>query len=239
MAAPALTPSRSGAPGPSSRRSVAGLTRLVVAASLALGAAVTVVSIWTMPDFSGDTVERLEAVGAAGTRATVSALTWVGAQLLVGVGLVGAAHLLRSRTPVLAVAAGLLLGLQAFGHAVHGGVTLAVLSMAKDLDAVDTHAAVLVDVESGVGIPFMAMGLLGTVLGMLVLAAALWRSRLAPRWLPLVVVAWIAVEFAGGAVSSWSVYASALLYLTILGTLAVLVQRSSVGHWQTAVEASI
>ncbi|MGC5583597.1 hypothetical protein [Ornithinimicrobium sp. W1665] len=238
MAAPALTPSRAEVPGSPPRRSVAGLVRLVVAACLAVGAVLTVVSIWTMPDFSGDQVDRLEAVAAAGRAGTVSALTWVGAQLLVGTGLVGVAHLLRSRAPVLGVVAGLLLGLQAFGHAVHGGVNLVMLSMSRDLEAVDVHAAVLADVESGVGIPFMALGLLGTVLGMLVLAVALWRGRLGPRWLGPAVAVWVVVEFAGGAVSSWSGYASALLYLAVLGTLALVVHRSSVGHWQTAVEAS-
>ncbi|MGD8200807.1 hypothetical protein ACQE98_09100 [Ornithinimicrobium sp. W1679] len=238
MAAPALTPSRAEAPDGPPHRSVATLVRLVVTTCLAVGAVLTVVSIWTMPDFSGDHVDRLLAVADAGGSGTVSALAWVSAQLLVGTGLLGVAHLLRSRAPVLAVVAGLLLGLQAFGHAVYGGVNLVMLSMARDTEAVEVHAAVLADVEGGVGIPFMALGLLGTVLGMLVLAVALWRGRLGPRWLGPTVAVWVVLEFAGGAVSSWSGYASALLYLAVLGTLSLVVHRSSVGHWQTAVEAA-
>ena len=237
MAAPALTPSRSDVPGTPPRRSVAGLVRLGVATSLAVGAVVTVVSVATMPDFSGDHVDRLQAVEVASGTSTLSALTWIVAQLLVGVGFVGVAHLARSRTPVLAVLAGVLLALQAFGHAVYGGVNLVMLSMAQDLDAVAVHAAVLTDVEAGPALPFMATGLLGTVLGMVVLAAALWRGRLGPRWLGPALVVWVVLEFAGGAVSSWAGYASALLYLVALGTLAVVVRRSSIGHWQTAVEA--
>ncbi|MFK5633832.1 MULTISPECIES: hypothetical protein [unclassified Ornithinimicrobium] len=224
MAAPPLTPAR--------------LTRLGVATALAAGAVTTVVSIATMPDLAGDHAERLRAIGAAPATATLSALTWVAAQLFVGVGAVGVAHLLRNRVPVLALVAGALVGLQAFGHAVYGGVNLVMLSMARDLGSVDTHAAVLTDVESGTALPFMALGLIGTVLGMLVLAAALWRGRLGPRWVGPAIVAWIVVEFAGSAVSEWSTYLSGLLYLVIFGTLAVVVHRSSVGHWETAVEAT-
>lgn len=224
MAARPLTPAR--------------LTRLGVATALAAGAVTTVVSVVTMPDFGGDHADRLRAIAETPGVSTVSALTWVVAQLLVGVGLVGVGHLLRDRVPVLALVAAALLGLQAFGHAVYGGVNLVMLSMAQDLDAVETHAEVLADVEAGVTLPFMALGLLGTVVGMLVLAAALWRGRLGPRWLAPAIVAWLVAEFAGGALSStWSVYLSGLLYLAVLVTLAVVVHRSSVGHWQTAVEA--
>jgi hypothetical protein len=216
----------------------AQLTRSAVAISLVMGAALTVVSILLMPDFSGGHDDRLVAIAADQGAATVSAVLFTSSQLFLAVGLLGVAHLLRSRVPVLAVIGGGLALLGAFGHAVYGGVNLLMLSMAEDLDALDAHAAVLSRAEQGIAIPFMAAGLLGTVLGFILLGVAVWRGGLGPRWVGPAMMLWVVVEFVGASLSAWAGYASGALYVLVLGALAVAVWRSSIGHWQTAAEAA-
>ncbi|QDO90064.1 hypothetical protein FNH13_18460 [Ornithinimicrobium ciconiae] len=167
----------------------AQLTRTAVAISLVVGAALIVVSVLLMPDFSGGHRERLEAIAAAQATSTISSMSFTVSQLFLAVGLVGVAHLVRSRVPVLATVGAVLVVLGGFGHAVYGGVNVVMLAMAEDLAALDTHAAVLARGEEGIGIPFMAAGLLGTVLGFIVLGVAVWRGGLGPRWVgPLLAV---------------------------------------------------
>lgn len=215
---------------------LARLTRTTVAGSLLAAAVLTVVSIATQPDFSGDSAARLDAV-AGSSLATVSAMTWILSQAFVLVGVVGVAHLARHGAPVLSAVAAGLLGLSCLGHTVHGGVNLAILAMAEDSSAVQTHAAVLDRLESGIAIPFMAAGLLGLVLGFLALAAALWRSGVAPRWTGPALVAWIVVEFVGSGLSDWAFYGSGLLYLVVFTALASAVWGSPLSIWRTEAEA--
>lgn len=159
------------------------------------------------------------------------------AQLFLIVGLLGVAHLVRSRVPVLAALGGALVLLGVFGHAVYGGVNLVMLSMSQDTGAHEVHAAVLSHGEQGIAIPFMAAGLLGTAVGFIVLGAAVWRGGLGPRWVGPAMIAWVPLELIGAGLSVWAGYASGALYALILGTLAIAVGRSSITHWQTAAEA--
>lgn len=214
------------------------LIRTTVAASLVVGPALMIVSVLLMPDFSGGHAERLEAIAGAPGRATVSAFAFTLFQLFLAVGVLGVAHLLRTRVPRLATLAGVLVLLGAFGHAVYGGVNLVMLSMARDLAAVDAHAAVLARAEGGLAVPVMAAGLLGTVIGFVLLGIALWRGNLGPRWVGPAMILWVPVEFAGSALSEWAFYGSGLLFAVVFGALAVAVWRSSTAHWQTAVEAA-
>lgn len=217
----------------------AQFTRTAVAVSLVVGAALIVVSVLLMPDFSGGHRESLEAIAAAQTTSTISAMSFTVAQLFLAVGLVGVAHLVRSQVPVLAMLGGTLAVLGAFGHAVYGGVNVVMLSMAQDLAAFDTHAAVLARGEEGIDIPFMAAGLLGTVLGFILLGVALWRSGLGPRWVGPAMLVWVVVEFVGSNFSQWASYASGALYAVIFGALAHAVWQSSISHWQTAAEGAV
>ncbi|WP_256841499.1 hypothetical protein [Ornithinimicrobium cryptoxanthini] len=217
----------------------AQLTRTAVAISLVVGAALIVVSVLLMPDFSGGHRERLEAIAAAQGTATISALSFTASQLFLAVGLVGVAHLVRSRVPLLATLGGSLAVLGTFGHAVYGGVNVLMLAMAQDLAALDAHAAVLARGEGGIGIPFMAAGLLGTVLGFILLGVAVWRGGLGPRWVGPAMLVWVVVEFVGSGFSQWAGYASGALYAVIFGALAHAVWQSSISHWQTAAEVGV
>ncbi|KAB7742999.1 hypothetical protein GA707_15230 [Nostocoides sp. F2B08] len=216
---------------------LARLTRTTVAGSLLAAAVLTIASISTMPDFAGDHVSRLEAI-AGSSLATFSALAWVVSQVFILIGVVGVAHLTRHRAPVLSTVAAVLVGLSCFGHCVYGGVNLTMLSMADDRAGIATHAAVLDRLEAGIGIPFMAAGMLGLVLGFAALAVALWRSGVGPRWAGPALVAWLVLEFVGSSLSEWAFYGSGLLYLVIFGALAVAVRSSSTSHWRTEAEAA-
>lgn len=217
----------------------AQLTRTAVATSLVVGAALIVVSVLLMPDFSGGHGERLEAIAAAQGASAISALSFTVSQLFLAVGLVGVAHLVRSRVPVLATLGGTLAVLGAFGHAVYGGVNVVMLAMAEDLAALDTHAAVLARGEEGIGIPFMAAGLLGTVLGFILLGVAVWRGGLGPRWVGPAMIVWVVLEFVGSNFSEWASYASGALYAVVFGALAIAVWQSSISHWQKAAEVAV
>jgi hypothetical protein len=219
-------------------RNTAALTRGTVAASLATCAVLTVVAVLTMPDFSGSQAQWLQEIAAAPTASAVSAMLFVGSQLPFAVGLVGVAHLLRDRAPVLAALGSVLAVLGGFGHATYGGVNLVMLQMAKDPANSAVHVDVLDGVGSGPAVPFMAMGLLGTVLGLVVLGIAVWRAGVGPRWLGPVLVLFVVVEFAGAGISVWAGYASALLFLVGFLTLALVVARSATAVWTTAAEVT-
>ena len=100
------------------------------------------------------------------------------------------------------------------------------------------HADVLSGLDSGPAVPFMAMGVLGTVLGLVLLGIAVWRAGLGPRWLGPVLVVFVVVEFAGAGLSVWAGYASAVLFLVGFLTLAATVARSASAVWTTASEAT-
>lgn len=215
---------------------IARTVQHVVVGSLVVGAGLTVASIATMPDFTGGFDSRLEAV-AASRYATFSAVTWVMSQLFVALGIVGVAHVIRRGAPTLASIGAALVLLSCFGHAVYGGVQLAMLGMADDPEHIGIYSALLDRLQGGVAIPVMAAGMLGLVLGFLVLAVALWRAGVGPRWLGPSLVLWLILEFAGSSLSPWASYASGLLYAAVFATLAVTVARSPLAYWRTEVEA--
>lgn len=214
-------------------RNTALVQRNTAAASLAICAVLTVVSVLLMPAFDGDFAERLQAIADGGTSSRVSAFLFTLAQLPFAVGLVGVAHLLRDRAPRLSVFGGALAVLGGFGHAVYGGVSVTMVDMAADPTNYDVHAAVLAQGEGGTMIPFMAMGLLGTVLGMILIAVALWRAQVGPRWVGPVLAGFVVVEFAGSGISEWAGYAAGILYLVGFVALAVTVARTSADAWAT------
>lgn len=219
-------------------RNTATLTRATVVASLAACGVLTVVSVLLMPDFSGSESQWLQEIATASTASAISAMLFVGSQLPFAVGLVGVAHLLRDRTPVLAALGAVLAVLGGFGHAAYGGVNLVMLQMAKDPANAAAHADVLRGVGSGPAVPFMAAGLLGTVLGLVLLGIAVWRADTGPRWLGPVLILFVVVEFAGAGFSVWAGYASAVLFLLGFLTLALVVARSATAIWTTAAEVT-
>jgi hypothetical protein len=190
-----------------------------VAGSLVTTALLTTLWTFTQPDLSGDYEAWLGSFADAGGRAQLSALAFVLAQLPFMVGMAGLARWLQPSR--LAVAGGVLAVLGGFGHAVYGGVMLTQTIMAEDRSSVAVFAGLLERLEGEpVMLPFMALGLLGTVLGVLLLSIAWWRARTAPRWAAPALWAFLVVEFVGSNISEWAAYLSLLLYLVALGAIA-------------------
>jgi hypothetical protein len=206
--------------------------RGVAACGLITAALLTIPYILWSPEFPDGFAERLAAFDAAGASATLSAFAFVLAQLPFIAAVLGIGRLLRDRAPILAVAGPGLAVIGAFGHSVAGGVALVSLAMAPDVVHRSAHAAVLEAVESGPAVAFMAMGLLGTVLGLLLLASGLWRARARPRWAGPALGAFLVIEFVGTAVSDWAAPLAGALYVATLLVLAVTVSRSPVRLWR-------
>lgn len=215
---------------------LASLARSTIVVSLVLAALLTLVSVATMPDFSGPTTTWLAEMGSP--IALVSGLTWIASQLFLAVGLLGVVHLLVSRTPRLGLAAGALLLLGAFGHAVGGGAQVMMLVMAGHPSSHETSAATLdAYYAAPYAIPFFAAGLIGTALGLVLLGVALLRSGLGARWIGAAAIAWVPLEFVLTGLSSWVGYAAGTLFLLVFFGLADVVRRSPITQWQTAAAA--
>lgn len=201
--------------------------RLLVAACLPLTALLSVASVLLQPQFTADPAERLATIDAAGTSATVSVVLFVLSQLPFLVGVVGIASLVHPIAPRTAWTGGVLGVFGGFGHAVFGGIALAYLALATDAAHRVALAEVITRVEAGPAKLFMAMGLLGTVLSLVVLGVGLFRSRIAPRWIPVALWAFVVLEFGLSGVATWASLASGLVYLAACTGLAVHLVRGS------------
>jgi hypothetical protein len=199
--------------------------RLVAATSLVATALLSVVSVLLQPEFTADPAERLAAIDAAGTPGTVSLLAFVLAQLPFLVAVVAVALLARAGAPRLSAAGGALAVIGGFGHAVFGGVGLTYLAMATDTTDRAPLAEVVTRVESGPAVVFMASGMLGTVIGLVLLGIALFRARVTPRWIPVALWAFLVTEFVLSNVTAWAAPAAGALYLAALTGIAVQLVR--------------
>jgi hypothetical protein len=104
------------------------------------------------------------------------------------------------------------------------------LALATDATHRATLSPVITRVEAGPAKLFMAMGLLGTALGLVLLGVALFRSRAVPRWIPVALWAFVLLEFGLSGVAAWAALGSALLYLSAFTGIAVwLVRRPAAG----------
>jgi hypothetical protein len=201
---------------------------------LVLNAVLSVLGIALMPAFSSSGVEFLETIEAAGAGATISAAAFGIAQLPLIIAVLGIAHLTGIRAPIISIVGGTIAVIGAFGHASYAGMQLQTLAMAADTANHGVYAGLL---EGEMPLPLtiiMMCGTAGTVLGMLLLGVALMRAKVGPRWVPYALWAWLVVEFVGSGFTEWATLASGLLYLGVLGTLAVTVWRSPLTVWASA-----
>jgi len=195
--------------------------RRLFAACLAVAAVGSVIWVALQPPFPDGYDARLAAIDEAGTGAALSAFLFTATQLPWLVAVVGIAWLAHRGSSRFAAAGGTLAVLGAFGHAVFGGAMLVGVLMAQDVADRPVMAELLETIESSpLLVPFMAAGLLGTVLGLLLLGVALWRSRVVARWVPLVLWAFLVVEFVGSNLSEYAAYLSSVCLLLAFGALA-------------------
>jgi hypothetical protein len=193
--------------------------RTVVAGSIALAALLSFVSVLTSP--SAAPILGIE--------------LFLFSQVFWAIGLVGLGHLASTRSPILGTLGAVFAGLGAFGHTVFGGVRLLQFSLAPNADAA---AAAFEVSESAAFIPFLALGLLGTVLGYALLAVAIMRSRVAPLWVAIGLLVWLVAEFVLSNFTEWSSYASVTIGVIVFGALTVAIWRSPISAWTTDTEAT-
>jgi hypothetical protein len=212
-------------------KNTATFRRAAAAAGLLTTVLLMIVSTVLAPEFPAGFAAQLAAIDEGGTRAAVSAFAFALAQLPFIVGVLGIGHLLRDRAPRLSNIGTSLAVVGGFGHAVYGGVTMLQLEMAGDVANRAVHARMMEQLESGPAVAFMAMGLLGTVLGLLLLSIGLFRAGVGPRWVGPALWAFLVVEFVGSAVSEWSSHLAVILYTAALAAVAVTIWRSSEQGW--------
>jgi hypothetical protein len=199
--------------------------RILAAVSLPLTALLSIVSVVTQPEFTSNPVARLGTLDAAGTSATVSALTFVLSQLPFVVAVVAIAALTHARAPRVSWTGGVLGVLGGFGHTVFGGLALSYLALAADSGHREVLGHVVTRVEAGPVQPFMAIGLIGTVLGLVLLGVALFRSRVVPRWIPVALWVFVVLEFALSNIAAWASLVAGLVYLAACTGIAVQLVR--------------
>jgi hypothetical protein len=199
--------------------------------SAALGLIASVVllagSAVTQPQLTGGPAEKLAAIASAGALGDLSAVLFAAAQLPFLLGVLGVGALLR---PYARRLAGFGTGLAvagAFGHALFGGVSLTYLVMARESAGQTAYARLVTDIEGSPVMLVSVVGLAGTVLGLLLLSIGLFRTRVGPRWVGPVLLAFLIVEFVGGALSDYASYlSSVLLVVAFLALARVLLDPS-------------
>lgn len=212
-------------------RDLAAFRRTCAAAGLLLTPVIAIAWTALMPPFPAGYAERLAAIDEGGASAAVSAALFVLMQLPMLAAVLGIAHLIGQRAPVLASLGAVLSVLGVLGHSVWGGVMLVATVMAGDTDNRTLYAELLESVETSPVMIVSAFGGLGMVLGTVVLAAGLWRSQVAPRWVPGLLWLFIVVEFAGQAVSEHASYVAGLCLLVAFAALAQRVWQSPRDSW--------
>ena len=184
----------------------------------------TAVSVALMPDLPDTNAELLQSLAdstapaaAAAASFTLSQLFFIGAVLAIG-------DVARAVAPRLIGAGMVLAVIGAFGHSVFGGLRLAMFGMLTESGREEYAAALDRTYDSPVML-FAAIGLLGTVLGLLLMAIGLLRSRTVAAWIPACLIGFLVLEFIGSNLSTWASLGAVALYTAALLGIAAAVLR--------------
>lgn len=189
----------------------------------------TAVSVALMPDLPETNAALLQSLAdapaqsaAAAASYTLSQLFFIGAVLAIG-------DIARARAPRL-IGAGMVLAIiGAFGHSVFGGLRLALFGMLTEAGRTEYAAALDRTYDSPVML-FAALGLIGTVVGLLLLAIGLLKSRTVAPWIPTCLTGFLILEFVGTNLSSWASPGAVALYAAALFGLAAIIIRGREPH---------
>lgn len=197
------------------------LTVLCLDATVGLTAA----SVALMPDAPDTNAGLLQAVADAPAQAAAPAACFTLSQLFLIGAVLAIGDIARAGAPRLIGTGMVLAVIGAFGHSVFGGLRLAMFGMLDDARRAQYTAALDRTYDSPIML-FAAMGLLGTVLGLLLLAIGLLRSRAVAPWIPACLIGFLVVEFVGANLSSWASLAAAGLYAAALLGIAATSTRT-------------
>jgi hypothetical protein len=202
--------------------------RIALVGCLVLAPVLMLVSSVLQPPFETRHVDRLAALDDAGSAPWISNVLFVSTQAPMLVALLGIAHLISGRSPRLAVLGGGLAVVATFAEATMGGTGLVYLTMAADAENRGLFAGVWEQMESSPVMVFAMLGFGGTVLTLILLSVGLFRSRVAPPWVPVLVGLFLVLEFFGSAVTEYASYVAALCLLIAFGAVARLVLSTPV-----------
>lgn len=197
--------------------------RNAIAACLVLAPLLMLASSALQPPFVESYVDRLADIDERGGAAWASNVLFVLTQAPMLVAFLGIAHLLRRHSPRLSCVAMVLGVLATFGEAVMGGTGLVYLTMAGDAENRALFAGVWEQMESSPVMLFAVLGFGGTVLTLVLLSIGLFRSRIAPRWVPVLVWLFLALEFFASNLTAYASQAAVVCLLIGFGTLARIV----------------
>ena len=195
--------------------------RLFLTVCLLAFALLSVGFMTLQPELPDDRAQWLTTIADARAAASAAAQMFLWSQLPFAVSVVGLVAWLRPRFPRLTIIGGVFGVLGAFGHTVAGSWTLTQIVMADEPTHRDAYSQLIAAQEqSALIVPFLVIGVVGTVVGILLLSIAHFRSRVHPRWVGPVLWVWLVVEFVGSGISPWATYLSGLLLLAGCGGLA-------------------
>jgi Domain of unknown function (DUF4386) len=187
---------------PSGRTSTDRFRDHVLAGATVLGPALVIVGLLLEVEDGNDDstgAETLDAIAPHVDRFYAAELISAIGLVLLAAGALAVMRLVRGRGGVLATVGGLL-GMIG-GPAAATGIFMygAVLSLAASDDLDRTAMGAFQDKadEAAQIFPPFAIGFIGSTLGFLFLAAALWRSRRLPIWVPIAMVVSAVVFFVG------------------------------------------
>lgn len=181
----------------------------------------------TQPQLPGNPVDHLDVVAEHASTLTLSYVSFTLAQLFLIPGVLGAAALVRVRAPRLAGTIGGLGVIGAFGHGVFGGFALTVIGLADGGADRAATSTILHDVQNGPMGLFSIMGLIGLAPVMLLLAIAVWRTSVAPRWVAGTLGLFLVLQVALAGVATWAALASSLVGALAFFGLAQVVWRTA------------
>ncbi len=207
------------------RRSVAGLS--LIAAPL-----VGLVSALITPQYTGDLEDELTAISEHTGRWLVSDFLNLLTFFLMIPAVLGILHLLRHRSVALGHIGAALALLGLFFHGAIIGFALVSVPLVESGLEREQMVAFAEKMYEGTAFIMILAPFIGFYLGLIILAVALWRAKVAPLWVSVLIVAGLLSEFAGtDAVSPELMFA---LLLVSLGWLGLRVLRMPDAEWAGA-----
>ncbi len=204
------------------RKSVAGLSLIGAPLIGLVGALLT-------PQYSGDLGEELSAISAHTGRWLVSDFLNLLTFFLMIPAVFGLLHLLRHRSVALGHIGAALALLGLFFHGAIIGFALVSVPLVESGMERAQMVAFAERMYEGPAFIMILAPFIGFYLGMILLAVALWRAKVAPLWISVLLVAGLLSEFVGtDAVSPELMF---VLLLVSLGWIGLRVLRMSDTQW--------
>ncbi|MDP9379840.1 MAG: hypothetical protein M3Q29_06755 [Chloroflexota bacterium] len=211
------------------RRSVAGLSLIAAPLVGLIGALLT-------PQYTGDLGEELAAISAPGRWLVSDFLNLLTFFLMIPA-VFGLLHLLRHRAVALGHIGAALALLGLFFHGAIIGFALVEVPLVESGLERAQMVAFAERMYEGPAFLMILAPFIGFYLGMIILAVALWRAKVAPLWVSVLLVAGLLSEFVGtDAVSPELMF---VLLLISLGWLGLRVLRTPDAEWADGSAAAL